>query len=108
MSDWFIFSEYLPIDVLISLWSRDFTIFQISIPKWLQSDSKAVNTCKDKKRRKIVHVLKEYLDKFDIKPSRLVLSVTVWCEKEAYSATGMENNLHLFVKPYSWNMVEIK
>ena len=55
-----------------------------------------------------MHVLKEYLDKFDIKPSRLVLSVTAWCEKEAYSRTEMESNLHLFVKPYSWNMVEIK
>ena len=38
-------------------------------------------------------VLEEYLEKFNIEPSRLVLTVLVLCEKEAYSATGMENNL---------------
>ena len=43
-------------------------------------------------------VLKQYLEKIDIKPSRLVLSVLAWCEKKAYSETGMENNLRLFVK----------
>ena len=83
---------------LTSLWSRGFTIFQSRIPKWLLSNSKAVNTCEDKKRRQIVPILKKYLEKFDIKPSRLVLSVLAWCENEAYSETGMENNLHLFVK----------
>ena len=36
---------------------------------------KSVNTCEDKKMRQIVPVLKECLDKFDIKLSRLVLSV---------------------------------
>ena len=41
-------------------------------------------------------VLKWYLEKFDIKPSGVVLSVLAWCEKEAYSVTGMENNLRLF------------
>ena len=35
----------------------------------------AVNTCEDKKRKQIVPVLKQYLEKFDIKPSRLALSV---------------------------------
>ena len=34
-------------------------------------------------------VLKQYLEMFDIKPS----SVLSWCEKGAYSTTGMENNL---------------
>ena len=48
-----------------------------------------MNTCEDKKRRQIVSVLKQYLEKIDIKPSRLVLSVLAWCDKEAYSETGM-------------------
>ena len=46
----------------------------------------------------IVPILKNYLEKLDIKPSRLVLSVLVWGEKEAYSATKMENNLRLLGK----------
>ena len=57
-----------------------------------------VNRCEDKKRRQIVPVLNHYWVKFDIKPSRLVLSVLVWCEKQTYSATGMENNMRPFVK----------
>ena len=32
--------------------------------------------------------------------NRSVLSVLNWCEKEAYSATGVENSLRLFNK--SW------
>ena len=47
-------------------------------------------------------VLKWYLEKFDIKPSRLVLSVLAWCEKEAYSATGMENCVYLSNHGCSW------
>ena len=43
-------------------------------------------------------VLKYYLEKIDIKPIRSVLRVLAQCEKQAYSATGMENNLRLFVK----------
>ena len=39
-------------------WSRGFTIFQSRIPKWLLSNSKAVNTCKDKTRKQVVAVLK--------------------------------------------------
>ena len=35
-------------------------------------------------------LLKKYLGKFDIKPSRLVLSILALIEKEAYSATGIE------------------
>ena len=31
--DWFIFSEYFPIGVLILLWPPSFTIFQSRIPK---------------------------------------------------------------------------
>ena len=42
-----------------------------------------VNTCEDKKRGQIDPVLKSYLEK----------SVLAWCEKEAYSVTGMKNNL---------------
>ena len=56
---------------LILLWSRGFTIFESRIPKWLLSNSKAVNICEDKKTKQIVPVLKWYLEKFDIKP-RLV------------------------------------
>ena len=37
------------------------------------------------------------MEKFHIKP-RLALIVLAWCEKEAYSLTGMENNLDLSVK----------
>ena len=59
---------------------------------------KVVNTSEDKKKRQLEPVLKQYLAKFDIKPSRLVLSVLALCEKREYSATGMENNLRLFVK----------
>ena len=55
-----------------------FTIFQSRIPKWLLSNCEAVNKCEDKKGG--------------------VLSVLDWCEKEAYSASGMESNLCLFVK----------
>ena len=61
-------------------------------------NSKAVNTCEDNKMSQIVPILKNYLEKLDIKPSRLVLSVLVWGEKEAYSATKMENNLRLLGK----------
>ena len=52
-----------------------------------------VNTCENKKKRQIVPVLNNYLEKLGTKPNRLVLSVIAWCEKEAYSMTGMENNL---------------
>ena len=38
------------------------------------------------------------LEKFDIKPKRLVLSFLICNKKEEYSATGIENNLRLFVK----------
>ena len=48
ISDWFIFS----------LWSRGFTIFLSWTPKCLLSNSKAVNTCEDKKKKQIVPVLK--------------------------------------------------
>ena len=61
-------------------------------------NSNVVNTCEDKKMRQIVPVLKYYLEKIDIKPIRSVLRVLAQCEKQAYSATGMENNLRLFVK----------
>ena len=44
-----------PIDGLISVWSYGFNLFQSRIPKWLLSDSKAVKTCKDKKRSSIVN-----------------------------------------------------
>ena len=58
-----------------------------------------VNTFKDKKRRQIVLVLKQYLEKLDIKPSRSVLSIlNLNYENEAYSATGMEKKLRLFFK----------
>ena len=43
--------------------------------------------------RQIVPVSMLYLEKFDIKPSRLVLSVPACCRKDAYSMTVMENNL---------------
>ena len=39
------------------------------------SNSKVVNTCKDKKKRLIELVLKKHLEKFDIKPNRVVLNV---------------------------------
>ena len=42
---------------LISLWSRDCSIFQSRIPKGLLSSYKVVNTCEDKKRRQTVPVL---------------------------------------------------
>ena len=42
---------------LVSLWSRDFTIFQSRIPHELLSNSKAVNISEDKKRRQSVPVL---------------------------------------------------
>ena len=58
ISDWFIFSEYFPIGGLISLWSHGFSIFQSRIAKWSLPNSKAPNTCEDKKRRQIVPVLK--------------------------------------------------
>ena len=67
------------------------------MPRWLLSNSKVVNVCEDKRRGKIVPVLKWYLEKFDIKSSRLVLSVPAWCENEAYLVTGMESNLRLVV-----------
>ena len=51
------------------------------------SNSKAVNTCEDKKGRQIVPVLKSYLEKNHIKPTSLVLNALAWCEKKAYSAT---------------------
>ena len=42
-------------------------------------------------------VLKQYLQKCDIKPSRLVFSIlNLKYENEAYSATGMEKKLRLF------------
>ena len=44
--------------------------------------------------------MKQLARKIEIKHS---VSVLAWCEKEAYSATEMEKNLHLFVKS-----VEIK
>ena len=44
-----------PIGGLISVWSHGFTLFQSRIPRWLQSNSKAVKTCKDKKRSSIVN-----------------------------------------------------
>ena len=56
----------------------------------LLSNSKKVYTYKAKKRRQLVPLLKKYLGKFDIKPSRLVLSILALIEKEAYSATGIE------------------
>ena len=43
-------------------------------------------------------VLKLYLENIDIKPSKLILNVLAWCEKEAYSASGMKNNLRIFIK----------
>ena len=74
MSDLFMFSNIFPIGSLISLWTRGFTIFQSKIPKWLLSNSKTINTCEDKKKRQTVPVSKQYVEKFDIKPSRLHLS----------------------------------
>ena len=84
MSSWFIFWNIFLIGGLIKVWSRGFTIFQSRITIWLLSNYKVLNTCEDKKRRQIVPVLKEYLEKFDIIPSMLVLSVLAWSEKEAY------------------------
>ena len=84
MSEWFIFSEYFSIGGLILLWSHGCTIFQSRIPKWLQSSSKVVNTCDDNNRRQTVPVLKQYLIKLDIKPSRLVLRVLAWCENHTH------------------------
>ena len=52
-----------------------------------------VNACENKKKRQIVPVLNKCLEKVGTKPNRLVLSVLASCEKEAYSMTGMENNL---------------
>ena len=37
-------------------------------------------------------ILKLYLLKFDIKPTRQGLRVLALCEKEVYSMIGMENN----------------
>ena len=83
---------------LILLWSRGFTIFQNRIPKWLLWNSNSLKTWKDQKRRQILSVLKLHLEKFDIKPSRLVLSVLTWCKKEVYSLTVIEKYLCLFVQ----------
>ena len=52
------FQNNFPIGSLVSLWSHGFTIFQGRIRKLLLSNSKAVNTCEDKKRRQCVPVLK--------------------------------------------------
>ena len=92
------YQNIFPTGGLTSLWSRGFIIFQRMISKWLLSNSKLVNTCEDKKRRQVVPVLEKYLEKFDIKNSRLVLSILAWCEKKAYSATGMDTNLRIFLK----------
>ena len=57
------------------------------------SNSKGVNTCEDKKMRQNAAVLTLYFKKLILNYSRLVLGVIPWCEKEAYSSTGMQKNL---------------
>ena len=39
-----------------------------------------MNTCKDKRRREIEHVLKYHLEKFDIQPSILVEPFASICQ----------------------------
>ena len=42
--------------------------------------------------------------KFDIKPSRLVLSVLAGSEKEAYSATGMEDKFRVYLSNHGCSL----
>ena len=90
-SDWFIFSEYFSdwwFNFIMVTWlfyfhskifsrvsTYGYIIFQSRISKWLLSNSKAVNTWENEKRRQIVPVLKKNLEKFHIKSRILVLSV---------------------------------
>ena len=59
ISDWLVFSEYFPdwwFRFIMLMWP--FTIFQSRIPKWLLSNSKAINRYEGTKRRQIVPILK--------------------------------------------------
>ena len=58
MFDFCIYGNIFRIDGLISLWSREFTIFQSSIPRLLLSNSKAMNTCEKKKSKQSLSVSK--------------------------------------------------
>ena len=57
ISEWLYFRNIFLISGLISLGSRGVTIFQRRIPKWFLSNSKAINSCEDKKRKQIVPIL---------------------------------------------------
>ena len=96
MSTTIIFGNNFRISDLVSLWSRDFTIFQSWRPKWLLLNSKAVDTCEEKKRGKSVPVWQQYLKKLDIKLEYVSFMSSALMWGEAYSATGMSYGEQLF------------
>ena len=62
------------------------------------SNPKALNTCTDNKRKKSDSFKVIFGKKIILNCNRSILGILVWCEKKAYSATGMENNVRLLDK----------